>query len=314
VRAFPATVRLALVVNLSVARTRLVVVFLVALVIAASLLTAASGTSSVDRTSARAAQAAQPSCPPGGLTVVDHGQLRMPPGAKPGATRLLVAVMSGGDGDADDYLRLGATANREGIAVLYPTGRAGSIWQITKKFGSSDVQVVRDLLDRVQASGCFDPNKISITGVSNGAGFAVRMACTLQDRFAAVVAVAAGYRALDPCPGVRASFLAIHGSADTIVPFNGRPPDYKGNVLRYAGAWAQRDGCSATPSSYRARHDVTSFVFAGCPAGMRVQVLRLEGTDHGWPGATPPFPSRNPSGVNANLEVVRFVRHAVRPS
>jgi polyhydroxybutyrate depolymerase len=129
-----------------------------------------------------------------------------------------------------------------------------------------------------------------------------------------VVAVAAGYRALDPCPDVRASFLAIHGSADAVVPFNGRPPDYKGDVLRYTSDWARRDGCSATPSSYRPRHDVTRFVFARCPSGTSVQVLRLEGTDHGWPGATPPFPSRNPSGVNANLEVVRFVRHAVRPS
>jgi polyhydroxybutyrate depolymerase len=292
-------------------------VSLVVLVVLASLLMAASGTSSVERTSterAGTAQSAQPSCPPGGLTIVDNGQLRMPPGAQPRATRLLVAVMSGGDGDADDYLKLGATANHEGIAVLYPTGRAGSIWQISRRFGSSDVQLVVDLLDRVLASGCFDPNRISITGVSNGAGFAVRMACMLPTRFAAVVAVAAGYRALDPCPGVRASFLAIHGSADTVVPFNGRPPDYEGNVLRYTSDWARRDGCSATPWGYRARRDVTRFVFARCPSGMRVQVLRLEGTDHGWPGATPPFPSRNPSGVNANLEVVRFVRQAARPS
>jgi poly(3-hydroxybutyrate) depolymerase len=58
---------------------------------------------------------------------------------------------------------------------------------------------------------------------------------------------------------------------------------------------------------------VTRFDFGGCASGMQVQVMRLEGTDHGWPGATPPFPSRNPSGVDANLEVVRFVRHAVRP-
>ena len=277
----------------------------------------ASGTSSADRAAgqrARAAQTPAPACPPAGLTVVDHGQLRMPQGAKPGATRLLVAVMSGGDGDKDDYLKLSATANRQGIAVLYPTGRAGSIWQISKSFGSSDVDVVVDLLDRVLAGGCFDANRISITGVSNGAGFAVRMACTLPARFAAIVAVSAGYRALDPCPGVRASFLAIHGSADQIVPFNGRPPDYKGDVLRYTTDWARRDGCATNPTSYRPRHAVTRFVYPRCPQGLSVQVMRLEGTDHGWPGATPPFPHQNPSGVNANLEVVRFVRHAARPS
>jgi polyhydroxybutyrate depolymerase len=303
-------------VKLFVHHSWLLAMPVVALVGVACLLLA-SGTSSADRAAtgpARAAQTPAPTCPNAGLSMVDHGQLRMPEGAKPGAVRLLVAVMSGGDGDADDYLKLSATANRQGIAVLYPTGRAGSIWQISKSFGSSDVDVVVDLLNRVLAGGCFDQNRISITGVSNGAGFAVRMACTLPARFAAVVAVSAGYRALDPCAGVRASFLAVHGSADQIVPFNGRPPDYKGDVLRYTTDWARRDGCATSPTSYRPRHAVTRFIYPRCAPGLSVQVMRLDGTDHGWPGATPPFPHQNPSGVNANLEVVRFVRHAVRPS
>jgi polyhydroxybutyrate depolymerase len=302
----------------SILRARFLTVLVLGLAAFVSGLVPALGTSSADRAGpaagARTAQAPQPVCPPEGLTRVSDGQLRMPPAAKPGGTRLLVAVMSGGDGDADDYLKLGATANREGIAVLYPTGRAGSIWQIAASFGSSDVKLVSDVLDRVLATGCFDPNRISITGVSNGAGFATRMACKLPDRFAAVVAVAAGYRALDPCPTTRASFLAIHGSADTVVPFNGRPPDYKGNVERYTADWARRDGCSTTAWSYRPRRDVTRFVFGGCASGMRVRILLLAGTDHGWPGASPPFPSRNPSGVDGNLEVLRFVRHAVRPA
>jgi polyhydroxybutyrate depolymerase len=288
------------------------------LVVFTTGLAPALGTSSAERAAmagrAHTAQAEEPFCPPEGLTTVPNGQLRMPHGAKPGATRLLVAVMSGGDGDAGDYLRLGAAANQEGIAVLYPTGRAGSIWQIADSFGSSDVTLVSDLLDRVLATGCFDPDGISITGVSNGAGFATRMACKLPGRFAAVVAVAAGYRALDSCPDTRASFLAIHGSTDTVVPFNGRPPDYKGNVQRYTGGWARRDGCSTNAWSYRPRRYVTRFVFDRCAAGMKVQILLLTGTDHGWPGASPPFPSRNPSGVDANLEVLRFVRHATRPA
>jgi polyhydroxybutyrate depolymerase len=279
------------------------------------------GTSSAKRPAAaaaggqaRAAEADERFCPTEGLSTVTNGQLRMPHGAKPGATRLLVAVMSGGDGDADDYLKLGAAANREGIAVLYPTGRAGGIWQIADRFGSSDVGLVSDLLDRMLATGCFDPNRISIVGVSNGAGFATRMACKLPTRFAAVVAVAAGYRALDPCPDTRASFLAIHGSLDSVVPFYGRPPDYKGNVQRYTADWARRDGCSGKASNARTARYVTRFDFGPCASAMKVQILLLTGTDHGWPGAPPPFPHQNPSGVDGNLEVLRFVRHAARPS
>jgi polyhydroxybutyrate depolymerase len=257
---------------------------------------------------------ASAACPPAGFTRLDGGHIRMPTGATAGATRLLLAIMSGADGDADDNLKLGATANRQGIAVLYPTVRAGSIWELNDAMGDADVQTVTALLQRALATGCFDASRVSIVGLSNGAGFATRMACALPGRFAAVVSVAGGYRALDPCPSQeRASFLAIHGSADQIVPFNGKKPDRKGNVPRYAAGWAQRDGCSTTPTTVHPRHLVTRLVFGGCPAGMRVEVLRLSGTDHGWPGAAPPWPKHNPSGVDANLEVLRWVRHAVRP-
>ena len=60
------------------------------------------------------------------------------------------------------------------------------------------------------------------------------MGCELPTTFAAVIPVAAGYKALDPCPATaRASFLDIHGTADTVVPINGKKPDRKGNVARY---------------------------------------------------------------------------------
>ncbi|MEA2381143.1 MAG: polyhydroxybutyrate depolymerase [Solirubrobacteraceae bacterium] len=261
-------------------------------------------------------QATPVGCPPAGFTQLDGGHIRMPGGAKPGATRLLVAIMSGSDGDLDDNLKLAKAANYQGIAVLYPTVRAGSrIWQLNDAMGVSDVVATTGLIQRTLATGCFDPNRISIVGLSNGAGFATRMACKLPAQFAAVVAVAAGYRALDPCPAVtRASFLAIHGTADTIVPFNGRAPDFAGNVPRYAAGWAGRDGCAPSPIERHPRPLVTRIEYGGCPAGMRVEVLRLTGTDHGWPGAPPPWPRRNPSGVDANLEILRYIRHAARPA
>ena len=265
--------------------------------------------------SAAVALPATATCPPAGFSRLDGGHVRMPAGAKPGATRLLLAIMSGADGDADDNLKLGAVANRQGIAVLYPTERAGSIWQLNDAMGSTDVQAVARLLQRALATGCFDLNRVSVVGLSNGAGFATRMACKLPTQFAAVVAVSGGFRALDACPPqARASFLAIHGTADQIVPFNGKKPDRKGNVPRYAAGWAQRDGCATTPVALHPRHLVTRLVFRGCAAGMRVEVLRLSGTDHGWPGAAPPWPKHNPSGVDATLEVLRYIRQAVRPA
>ena len=148
----------------------------------------------------------------------------MPAGARPGATPLIVVVVPGGGGDRTDRLGVAAAATRQGFAVLYPTSD-DDFWSLNRAQGTADVDAVTDLLDRTLAGGCFDAKRISITGVSNGAGFAARMACALPGRFAAVVPVAAGYRALDPCPATaRASFLDIHGTADTVVPYNGKRP------------------------------------------------------------------------------------------
>jgi polyhydroxybutyrate depolymerase len=259
------------------------------------------------------AQAAQAACPAAGVRTVDGGVLRIPPAAQAGSTPLLIVVIPGGRGDPTDRLGVGRAADRQGLAVLYPTSPGSGFWQLNDDFGTSDVTEVTELLDRQVATGCFDQSRISITGVSNGAGFAARMGCELPTRFAAVVPVAAGYRALDPCPAnARASFLAIHGTGDTVVPFNGKKPDRKGNVPRYTARWAKRDGCSTTPRSTTPRRLVTRFTYGGCDDGLRVELVRLSGTGHGWPGAGPPLPDRNPSGFSATREVLRFVRGARR--
>jgi polyhydroxybutyrate depolymerase len=197
--------------------------------------------------------------------------------------------------------------------VLYPTS-GDQFWTLNHAQGNGDVEAVSDLLARVTQTGCFDDKRLSVTGVSNGAGFAARLSCELPDRFAAVVPVAAGYRALDPCPAnARFDFLDIHGTADTVVPYNGKKPDRKGSVPRYTSRVAQRDGCSAKRVS-TAQRLVTKTVYRGCDDGLRVQALKLTGTDHGWPGRKGRrLPRKNPSKLNATTELIRFVRSSRRP-
>jgi polyhydroxybutyrate depolymerase len=261
---------------------------------------------------AQADPPAAAACPQAGASDVDGGHLRMPSGARPGSTPLIVVLVPGGGGDRSDRLGVGAAAAKRGFAVLYPTSD-DTFWALNHDQGDADVDAVTGLLDRTLAGGCFDARRVSITGVSNGAGFAARMACALPERFAAVVPVAAGYRALDPCPRTaRASFLDIHGTADTVVPYNGKTPDRAGSVPRYTAAWARRDGCAARPVQTTPRHLVTRVRYRGCDTGLRVERLRLSGTDHGWPGAGPPLPDHNPSGLSATREVLRFVAIAHR--
>src|SRR4051794_15131099 len=223
------------------------------------------------------AQAQQASCQPGGLHDIEGGLLRMPTGAQAGRVPLLLMVIPGGQGDPTDRIGLGRRANAQGVAVLYPTSPGSTFWQLNDTFGTSDVTAVTGLIQRQLATGCFDQDRVSITGVSNGAGFTARMGCKLPTTFAAVMPVAAGYRALDPCPpNARANFLDIHGTADTVVPINGKKPDRKGNVARYTARWARRDGCNATtPRQTTPQRLVTHFVYTGCDTGIRVERYAL---------------------------------------
>ncbi len=279
---------------------------LLATLLAIALAVSAAG-DKASRSTASTAAAAQVSCPTAGAHDAKGGRLYVPAKARVGRTPLLVVVVPGGSGDRNDSLGLQREARRRGLALLFPT-EGGSFWSLNHKQGDGDVRTVTALLERTLEGGCFDERRISVTGVSNGAGFATRLACELTGRFAAVAPVAAGLRALDPCSSrTRTSLLAIHGTADTVVPYNGRPPARKGSVPRYAARWAKRYGCARKPRTTRPARRVARIRYRGCRNSLSVTIVRLSGTTHGWPGARRPRRGqRNPSRFNATREVVRF--------
>jgi polyhydroxybutyrate depolymerase len=229
---------------------------------------------------------------------VDGVLLHVPPHAPLGLVLAFHGAGMTGQAMAD-YSGLSSAADPFGFAVLYPDAARGHFWSLNKKMGTRVIEALRALLPRVLAAACTD--RIFATGVSNGGGFAARVGCELD--VVAIAPVAGGYRALDPCHG-RTSVLEIHGTADTVVPYQGKKPDFRGSVPRYLRGWARRDECSRAVTTHPRRF-VTRVRYA-CPDGLVVEHLRLTGTDHGWPGSSPPFPSRNPSGVAANDEVLRF--------
>ena len=275
-----------------------------------------SGGSAQGSTTARAAATvAAPACPAAGRRTVEGGVLVIPPGAKPGAVPLLVVVVPGGGGDPRDGLGLARAARRAGLALVYPTSEDG-FWSLNHEQGDGDVTNVRALLERTLAGGCFDGPRLTATGVSNGAGFATRLACELPERFAGVAPVSAGLPALDPCPAsARTSPPAVHGTAGTGAPFNGKKPGREGSVPRFAARWARRVGCATRPAVNPVRPRVTRITYRGCDDGLHVGIVRLTGNTHGWAGARrSPFPQRNPSNFDATAAVVTFALAARRPA
>ena len=288
----------------SSSRTPLLV--LLALVLATC---AGCGTRAAVHPAAASPPAEHPCRPARGETMIGTAFLHVPPRAR--APLPLVVAFHGargtGEGFADES-GLSRSADRHGFAVLYPTaGSSRRFWSLNRASSPDDVARLRALLPQAEQRACADPRRVYATGVSNGGGFAARVGCEMATTFAAVAPVAGGYSSLDPCPdGTRTSVLEIHGDADELVPYEGRGADHAGDVRAFVSGWARRDGCDARPRITRTARYVTWVVHRHCDAGYAVEHVKLEGTDHGWPGAKPPWPHHHPSGVLAREIVWRF--------
>jgi polyhydroxybutyrate depolymerase len=223
----------------------------------------------------------------------------------------LVVAFHGAGGSAAGFAvesGLSRSADRHGFAVLYPqAGSRRRFWALKRTARPDDVARMRAMLPDAERLVCADSQRVYATGVSNGGGFAARVACEMSDTFAAVAPVAGGYSSLDRCPaGARASVLEIHGSADEIVPYRGRGADHAGDVGAYVAGWARRDGCDARPRIAHPARYVTRLSYPRCDPGYAVEHVRLRGTDHGWPGARSPWPHHDPTGVLAREMVWDF--------
>src|SRR5436305_2185699 len=134
----------------------------------------------------------------------------------------------------EHYSGLTQLADADHFIVAYPSAAsAHHFWTLNGADPSrpDDVAFVAALLDRLERKVCMDRERVYATGVSNGGGFAARIGCELSARIAAIAPVAGGYRSLAECrPDRPVSVLEIHGTSDPVVPYDGKPPDYRGNV------------------------------------------------------------------------------------
>jgi polyhydroxybutyrate depolymerase len=248
-------------------------------------------------------------CP--ALTPGDHvltiatpeGERRVRLHAPPGAyrPRALVLALHGAGETGGQFARdtgFSRLADRERFLVAYPSATGPhAFWNMSGQVAgaANDVEALERSLDQLERTACIDRARVFVTGVSNGGGMAARLACELSERLAGVAAVAGGYRALPPCrPERPLPVLEIHGTGDQVVPYNGKPPDYRGSVARWLAMWRRIDGCHGRASRIVPATGVTELAWRACADGTRVEHVRLDGAAHGWPGGSrtqpPPAP------------------------
>ena len=229
-----------------------------------------------------------------------------------------------------DYSGLNAKAEAAGFITVTPQGLATALlivshWNsalVPPETGEpDDVGFVEDLLDSLESQLCIDPARVYSTGMSFGALMSVRLGCSLSDRIAAIAPVAGVYwpPVWEPwlVPGTEVTIdepagcpsktrpvpvIAFHGSADTIVPFDGGPTSlpfdiiFRLSIEEAVAEWAMSNGCDSLPQEAQAAPGVRLVSYEGCDESALVELYVVEDVDgdgpntegggHTWPDAT----------------------------
>ncbi|QDU86531.1 Alpha/beta hydrolase family protein [Planctomycetes bacterium Pla163] len=159
------------------------------------------------------------------------------PAPVPDARRPLVVCFHGGGGNAASaYENYGVAeeAQARGWVAVFPEGtgplsgtgtfalqswNAGDCCVFAAENDVDDVGFFADMLGQLVVEHDVDPDRVFVTGFSNGAMMSYRLGVERPDLVTAIAPVG-GALVTDP-PTARVPLLAIHGLLDTRVPFDG---------------------------------------------------------------------------------------------
>lgn len=210
---------------------------------------------------------------------VDRTYLVTTPTAAP-VERRLVLNLHGWAGSAAD------TAANTGLAPL--AAAAGDVVVTPDALGeprewnfsadparADDHGFLRALIDDALDRYCVGTGEVLLVGSSNGAAMVGLYACT-DPRVVAVAMVLAVVPSTCPDGAPIPSVLAIRGTADPLVPYEGSDA--------LVATWAAAAGCDPTPTASEVWPGVSRSEYHGCPDGQHIALDTIQDGTHAWPG------------------------------
>ncbi len=152
-----------------------------------------------------------------------------------------------------------------------------------------DIQLLRELIERIDRDFRIDHERIYLAGFSNGSTMTYYVACNAPDLVDGIAAVGGTmWRGIfDTCDeDTTLPVFMMHGTGDTVVSFyggGGRVAVSEATVL-----WAERNGCNTedVPEFDEAffRNGYAVYLYEECPDGNIVMMEALEDVGHVWVG------------------------------
>ncbi len=213
-----------------------------------------------------------------------------------------------------DFRPIADTAN---FIIAHPDGTfdatGNRFWNVFGLSPVDDAGFLSALLDTMTAHYNINTNRVYSTGMSNGGYMSYQLACSMGNRITAIASVTGTMTVSmkDNCaPSHPVPVMQIHGTADAVVPYNGSgaslPLD---TVVRY---WVNANHCNTIPF-YTAIPDIVPadgctaahYVYTGGDNGSVVELYKITGGGHTWPGA-PVIIGVTNMDINASKEIWRF--------
>lgn len=247
----------------------------------------------------------------------------------------VVVVLHGGGASARFAYRVHgwiALAEREQSLVVFPDGsledpqRPASLRDNLRLWNDGswrsgvaqrnvdDIGFLTTVLDQLEAEYAVDPDRIFVSGFSNGGSMTYRVGVELSHRVAAIAPVAGHLCLADPQPRRAVSLLYIVGLRDPIVPFAGgaiitpwgqrreKPP-----VMNSINTWIRLVGAAPEPQVTRQQDGIHWQRFGPGDAGREVQLYTIEGQGHEWPGAERTLPESISGPQTDHLDATRVI-------
>jgi polyhydroxybutyrate depolymerase len=215
----------------------------------------------------------------------------------------VVLAFHGGGGSAEGFASDAAlqdAAQSVNYVVVYPESyrrtwnEDGYCCGEAARARVDDASFVRTLLDDLERIVPIDRRRVYATGFSNGGGLSYWLACTLSDRIAAIAPMSTGMRVPpSQChPTHPIAVFALHGLTDPVAPYYGgtsiiqtvgpQPPVQQGIDF-----WRQFDGTQNIERMREFGGAAECDLYLGGRDGSRVQLCRIPGMGHRWPGSQP---------------------------
>lgn len=275
--------------------------------------------------------------------------MHIPPDRDQSQPMPLVIALHGGGGSGSGMVEttqggFNVLANEEGFVVVYPDavenhwndGRSKEeVDYKAHQENIDDVGFISALIDQLIKEENVNPQRVYVTGMSNGAMMTYRIAAELSEKIAAAAPVDGNIPenlAANYTPGKPVSMLVINNTADPLMPWLGGditgPFGNKklGKVLSVSESiklWVEHNQCSIIPAeTTKLDNDpndgtqVRRITYTGGLEGTEVILYAIEGGGHIWPGGSSKLRERvigkTSQEINANEVIWNFFKKHAR--